>query len=379
MTGLGDTTAMLRRLRRQQAETPSGAARMREQPDFGPNPGQLRMWLHAPAGLAADAPLIVVLHGCGQGAEAYATQSGWIALADRLGFAVLAPEQTSANNPNRCFNWFLPGDIQRGQGEAASIAQMVAFVGLTTGQGRGGAFVTGLSAGGAMTSVMLAAYPDLFLGGAVIAGLPYGVAQGVPDAMRAMSRPDPRADGDLADLVRRAGPATKLLPSLSIWHGEADMVVNVANAGDLARQRAALEGLRRQPDAIVTTGRTTRSVWRNAGGEARVELNLVRGLGHGVPLSTTGEGAVGSAAPFMLEAGISSSHEIARFWGLEDPAASRPIPAAAVETHRAPAPEPPAGAAGGVAGQVLESLKTRIPAEVEAVIAKAFRAAGLMP
>lgn len=34
-------------------------------------------------------------------------------------------------------------------------------------------FVTGLSAGGAMTSVMLAAYPDVFAAGAVIAGLPY--------------------------------------------------------------------------------------------------------------------------------------------------------------------------------------------------------------
>jgi poly(3-hydroxybutyrate) depolymerase len=33
-------------------------------------------------------------------------------------------------------------------------------------------FVTGLSAGGAMTSVMLANYPDVFAGGAIIAGLP---------------------------------------------------------------------------------------------------------------------------------------------------------------------------------------------------------------
>jgi poly(3-hydroxybutyrate) depolymerase len=31
-------------------------------------------------------------------------------------------------------------------------------------------FITGLSAGGAMTSVMLACYPELFAGGAIIAG-----------------------------------------------------------------------------------------------------------------------------------------------------------------------------------------------------------------
>ena len=34
-------------------------------------------------------------------------------------------------------------------------------------------FITGLSSGGAMTSVMLATYPEVFAGGAVIAGLPY--------------------------------------------------------------------------------------------------------------------------------------------------------------------------------------------------------------
>jgi len=88
---------------------------------FGFNPGRLRMLVHVPEGLAPNAPLVVVLHGCTQRAGSHARAAGWVALADRLEFVVLAPEQASENNPSRCFNWFEPGDIARNSGEAASI------------------------------------------------------------------------------------------------------------------------------------------------------------------------------------------------------------------------------------------------------------------
>ncbi|MCL6569654.1 MAG: PHB depolymerase family esterase, partial [Meiothermus silvanus] len=117
--------------------------------------------------------------------------------ADRFGLAVIAPQQTSSNNPNRCFNWFSPGDVGRGGGEAASIAAMVSHAIQAHDLDNDRVFVTGLSAGGAMAAAMLAAYPDLFAGGAVIAGLPYGVARNVQDALRVMSR----ADGRPADAL----------------------------------------------------------------------------------------------------------------------------------------------------------------------------------
>src|ERR1700753_3825260 len=90
-----------------------GARKLAETWSFGSNPGQLRMWAYVPHGLPERAPLVVVLHGCGQSASAYANGAGWCELADRLGFAVLAPEQSPANNMNGCFNWFLPDDIAR--------------------------------------------------------------------------------------------------------------------------------------------------------------------------------------------------------------------------------------------------------------------------
>ncbi|MDZ4319238.1 MAG: PHB depolymerase family esterase, partial [Phenylobacterium sp.] len=166
MPSLADTTAVLKRARRVAAGTsrggPDGPRQMVATTDFGANPGGLRMLSYTPEGLPSDAPLVVVLHGCTQGAEAFAQDSGWLTLADRFGFAVVAPEQVSGNNPNRCFNWFVPADITRGGGEAASIAAMTAHATARFETDADRVFVSGLSAGGAMAAVMLATYPDVY-------------------------------------------------------------------------------------------------------------------------------------------------------------------------------------------------------------------------
>src|SRR5438552_1220836 len=121
---LGNTIATLARYRRQWAatlQTVAGPRAPRENaslvPDhlkevtgFGSNPGALRMFTHVPAKFASPRSLAVVLHGCTQSAARYDVGAGWSTLADRYGFALLLPEQTAANNPKTCFNWFLPGD-----------------------------------------------------------------------------------------------------------------------------------------------------------------------------------------------------------------------------------------------------------------------------
>src|SRR5579862_1531219 len=173
---------------------------------FAPNPGNLRMFRYLPRGLKAGAPLVVVLHGCGQTAGGYGQAAGWCELADALGFAVLAPEQKAVNNPNTCFNWFNPEDITRDSGEAASIAAMVRTMVATHRLDAGRVFITGLSAGGAMAAVMLATYPELFAGGAIIAGLPFGAAQNVRDALESMRSAPLRTPSQWGDLVRAASP-----------------------------------------------------------------------------------------------------------------------------------------------------------------------------
>lgn len=172
---------------------------------FGANPGLLRALTYIPQNLPKAAPLVIVLHGCKQTAERYDDGSGWSDLADRYGFALLFPEQRRVNNWLLGFNWFRPRDNTRGSGEPLSIMHMVEQVVRDHGIDRQRIFITGLSAGGAMTSVMLATYPELFAGGAIIAGLPYGCADTTRAAFRSMKgRRGGRTAGQLATSLRRA-------------------------------------------------------------------------------------------------------------------------------------------------------------------------------
>src|SRR6478736_1551839 len=176
--GLGSSRAGWRKLFQALERHHTGAAgntttRLRENFGFGSNPGNLRMFVYRPPTLADNPALVVVLHGCTQSAASYDLGAGWSTLADRYGFVLLLPEQTSANNPKTCFNWFLPGDTRRDRGEALSIRQMIEKTIGAHGIDRKRVYVTGLSAGGAMTAAMLATYPEVFAAGAIIAGLPY--------------------------------------------------------------------------------------------------------------------------------------------------------------------------------------------------------------
>ena len=287
-----------------------GGARVEKVAAFGANPGHLIMKLHLPAAAPrAGAPLLVLLHGCGQDLVRFAEAAGWTALADRLGAPLLLPEQSVRNNAGRCFNWFEPGDIGRDAGEVLSIRQMTAAAVERFGCDRRRVFVAGLSAGGAMAAAVLAAYPDVFAAGAVVAGLPVGCATDVGSAMTRMRAAGADLGGaEWAARSRAVAPSgyAGRWPRISIWQGGADRVVDPANAVNLEAQWVALHGLGSAPtqDLAPRPG-LRRRVWRDA-----VELWTIDGMAHGYPV------AYASAEPFVLSAGIDATGEIARFWGL---------------------------------------------------------------
>lgn len=340
---------------------------LREVKDFGWNPGELRMFVHAPARRQASPPLVVVLHGCTQTAQGYATGAGWPALADQHGFVVLAPEQTAANNPKTCFNWFLPGDITRNHGEPLSIRQMIERAVVDYGVDRGRIYITGLSAGGAMTAVMLASYPELFAAGAIIAGLPYGIATNVEAALDAMFNDRSRPAAELEAQVRRASRHTGPWPRVSIWHGSADMTVKPSNAEELIKQWTAVHRLPLRPSVEQRGTGFERRVWRDHEGRELVEAYTIAGMAHGTPLAAgAAADRCGRAGPFLLDVGISSSHRIAQFWGLLQPAA---------ETAHAPTLVPrPQPAAAARAAAAASSRRFDLPG----TIAQALKAAGLI-
>ncbi|WP_158920289.1 PHB depolymerase family esterase [Streptomyces sp. NBRC 109706] len=285
---------------------------------FGSNPGGLVMYRYVPTGLAPGSPVVVLLHGCGQTAQAYADGSGWQKFADANGFALVVAEQRTVNNASRCFNWFQPADVARGSGEALSVVQMVDHTVDSLSADASRVYVTGLSAGGILTASLLAAYPDVFAGGAVIAGLPHGCATSMIDAFSCMFPGRTATAETWADRARAAYPDhTGPRPAVSIWHGGADYVVATANQNESVKQWTHLLGGDQQADATTQlAANTTRSVYDTGAGNPPVISYLTPGNGHGTPVAP-GEGAdqCGTAGAYFL-AGICSSYHIAGDWGL---------------------------------------------------------------
>jgi feruloyl esterase len=336
---LADLVRRSQALAREMAQgplTPGGGPHddgaLQELTDFGPNPGNLRMLAFLPEDLPSGAPLVVALHGCTQTAGGYDRGTGWSALAVRHGFALLLPEQRPANNRNRCFNWFQPEDTRRDGGEAASIRQMVAHIVARHRLDARQVFVTGLSAGGGMASVMLATYPEVFAAGAILAGLPYGAAQSMPEAFEAMATGRPRPAREWGDLVRSASGHPGPWPRVSVWQGEADSTVRPANAEEILKQWRDLHGLSGAPRTGEARSPAHRHhLWLGPDGLPLLERHAIAGMSHGVPIAPReGEAPLGETAPYMLDVGLASTEAIAGFFGLG--VASRPAPRPAAPT-----------------------------------------------
>jgi len=300
--------------------------RLTEVRGFGSNPGNLRMFAYVPSGLPPGAPLVVALHGCTQTAAGYDHGCGWSEMADRLGFALLLPEQERRNNAYRCFNWFSPRDTRRNAGEAFSIRQMVAWMLEKHGLDAGRVFISGLSAGGGMTSVMLATYPEVFAAGAILAGLPYGAADNASEALEVMRQAPQRSARDWGEAVRAASAHAGPWPRVSVWQGEADSTVQPGNAEAVLQQWLDLHGLALEaPDQVERSDGLVLRRWLGEDGRVLVESHSIAGMEHGVPLHAgSGAGQIGVAGPHLLDVGISSTHGILRFWGLGTDRADMP-------------------------------------------------------
>jgi len=253
------------------------------------------MLAHRPPDVAGR-PLVVLLHGCGQGAASFAADSGWIELADRLHFSLIMPEQMEANNAARCFQWFHPSDTARGKGEAGSIAAMTLAAISRFESDRRRVFIVGLSAG------------------ASVAGLPVGAARSAMEAFLRMASAGPvQRPEALAAQVRAAAPARFAgpWPRLSIWQGQADTTVAPDNADRLVLQWRALHGLTGTTMVEQTHQGVRHRSWSDPGGP-QVELWSLPLMPHGYPVGAR------AAQPnrFILQAPVDATVSIARFFNL---------------------------------------------------------------
>ena len=322
--------------------------------DFGDNPGNLNAYVYVPANLPPHAPLVVALHGCSQQARDFDNETGFTAAADAHKFVVLLPEQRSDNNLGRCFNFFEKADSIGSAGEAGSIRNMIMYALSAYGLDEERVFVAGLSAGGSMTSVMLANFPDLFAGGAVIAGVPYlcatpswwewtifnpnvwtrlwwhsnvGFAMSncgvsLEGSLFALSVDD-RSPSEWGDFVRGASSYAGPWPKVSLWQGTDDVIVDPDNLDELTEQWADVHGIASSltsPSSSQTVAPgVVRETFADSADRQVIERYRLEHFGHAFPVDPDGAPSCGIAANYIEDANICAVSHIVAFWGLAAP------------------------------------------------------------
>jgi poly(hydroxyalkanoate) depolymerase family esterase len=300
---------------------PWGGSELTEVKAFGSNPGNLKMYKYTSADVPDNAPLVVVLHGCSQNANEYAQRTEWNRLADRFGFIVVYPEQQIVNNGFSCFNWFLPADTTRDQGESLSIKQMIDKIMADHSVDAERVHVTGLSAGGYMSAVMLAVYPELFAGGAVMAGGPFRCATNDNEAINVcMKGLADRTPEQWGDLVREASDHTGPFGILTIFHGDMDPTVNDQNMNELVEQWTNVHGTDAVPESEILFRGHPHRIYNDSNGRPVVETYHIKGMLHAISVDPgSGEDQGGAIGAFAEDRNVYAAFYAAKFWGLINP------------------------------------------------------------
>jgi hypothetical protein len=93
--------------------------------------------------------------------------------------------------------------------------------------------------------------------------------------------------------------------------------VHPNNAGEIIKQWLDVHHLPEAPMSGTVVDGHPRQVWWNADGDTMVESYTITDMAHGTPLGhAEDDKRYGRKGAFMLEAGISSSYHIAKFFGL---------------------------------------------------------------
>ncbi|QIO31369.1 alpha/beta hydrolase family esterase [Bradyrhizobium sp. 1(2017)] len=217
-------------------------------------------------------PLIVMLHGCTQSPDDFATGTRMNFLAEEQNCFVVYPEQPSGANQSKCWNWFRTGDQRRGGGEPSMIAGITRQIMRDHAIDPKRVYVAGLSAGGAAAAIMGATYGDLYAAVGIHSGLACGAASDLPSAFVAM-----RQGGG-----SRAIPNGKNSVPTIVFHGNRDTTVHPKNGDQIIEQSARAM----RPTTKVLRGRVpdghayTRAVLTDGAGRVISEHWTIDGGGH---------------------------------------------------------------------------------------------------
>ena len=194
-------------------------------------------------------PLMVMLHGCGQDANSFATSTRMNRIAARERFFVLYPEQDRLANAQGCWNWF---DTRSGRAyaETALIMNAIDQVCLLHPVDRERIAVAGLSAGASMAALLVTRHPERFQAVVMHSGIPPGTAHSTLSALGAM-----RGHRATQPLLATPAAMAESWPPLMVIHGGADRVVSADNGHAAAQVWAAAAGARAGQGRSVQRGK----------------------------------------------------------------------------------------------------------------------------
>lgn len=258
-------------------------------------PRRMTYWLYMPThpllaeGARSAMPLVIMLHGCQQTATDIAAATRMNALAERKGFAVLYPHQSASADTHRCWHWYKRG-VQRGEGDVAVIAQLIAHVQQRHHFDRSRTYVAGLSAGAALATIVALRHPGLIAAVGLHSAPVFATSDSALSAYRTMQQGAPHAH---SAVVREFLAEHADFPGMPVMviHGDEDTVVRRINAEELAQQFLLING--RQLSGAVATRRL--HAGRSAGQKPRLSYHTdtwytkrkpymvnctVNGLGH---------------------------------------------------------------------------------------------------
>lgn len=246
--------------------------------------------------------LILMLHGCHQTPDDFAIGTRMNVLAEKHGLALAYPAQTKRQNRGACWNWFKRRNQIRGSGEPATLAALTRHLMREFDLSRDHVFVAGLSAGGAMATILADVYPDVFAAAGVHSGLARGAAWDTLSAMAAM-----RHGGAPNGIIF---PSTKPVAQVRriIFHGKEDFTVNPLNAGHMVVAELGEEITASKICERTVRGREySRSEFTDFSGAVVIELWMIQGSGH----AWSGGHAAGS---FTDTKGPDASAQMVRFF-----------------------------------------------------------------
>ena len=257
-------------------------------------PSYVNMYIYVPDRPATKPPIVVAPHHCqGTGQGTYSEMSSLVSIADTNGFIMIFPEATGQN----CWDAGSTRSLKHdGGGDTGAVVQMVKYTISKYSGDASRVYAVGGSSGGIMTEALLGVYPDVFMAGVSLMGVPCGCwAEGYNDVTgtgstasgaapaRAAPSPRPGSSGETW-FVRYFPGYTGHRPRLQHWHGTADTTLNYKNMAEDIKEWTNLLGLSETPTGTDTPkSGTTHQFWKNSCGYTVYETFSMSGVGHAVP------------------------------------------------------------------------------------------------